>query len=99
MLSAILRGMRRSSELLKAAADALENGEDPFGGHFLGEHEVESGECMGLADKLAMGARLIAWVQENPKLAIAAAQGAGIGLQSHAFMEAMARLDLSGKGR
>lgn len=91
--------MRRSSELLEAAADALENGEDPFGAHFLSEHDVESGECLDLADKLAMGARLIAWVQENPKLAVAAASGAGIGLQHHAFMEAMAKLDLSRKGR
>lgn len=97
MLSAILRDMRRSSKLLEAAADALEKGEDPFSGAFLSEHNVESGECLDLADKLAMGARLLAWVQENPKLAIAAAQGAGIGIKSHAFMEAMAKLNLSGK--
>lgn len=84
--------MSRSAELLKAAATALENGEDPLSLHFLSEHDVESGECLDLADSLAMGARLIAWAMEHPKQAVAAAQGAGTGLQYHALMEAFARL-------
>jgi hypothetical protein len=88
----------RSADLLKLAADALENGEDPLALHFLREHDVESGECLDLADSLAMGARLIAWAMEHPKQAIAAARGAGTGLQYHDLMEAFARLDARREG-
>ncbi len=61
---------------------------------FLSDHDVTFDECMDMAEYLALGARLIAWAIENPKLVVAAAQGAGIGLQHHVFTEAMAKLNL-----
>jgi hypothetical protein len=83
-----VRPMSRSSQLLKAAADALENGEDPLALHFLSEYDVEAGECLDLADSLALGARLIAWAMENPKKAVVAVQGA----VTHLEMDAVTRL-------
>jgi hypothetical protein len=80
--------MSRSAELLKAAATALEDGEDPLALHFLNEHDVEAGECLDLADSLALGARLIAWATENPKKAVLATQGA----ITHLEMDAVTRL-------
>ena len=85
--------MSRSSELLTAAADALEDGQIPLMNPFLSEHDVTFDECMDMADSLALGARIVAWALENPKLAVAAASGAGIGLQHHFFTEAMAKLN------
>jgi hypothetical protein len=85
--------MSRSSELLKAAAAALEDGNDPFARSFLVEHDVTFDECMDMADSLALGATLIAWAMEHPKEAVAAARGAGTGLKHHAFMRAMDRLN------
>lgn len=58
--------MSRTSELLKAAASALEDQRDPFDGSFLTEHEVTLDECMDLADSLAIGARLYAGPEEQP---------------------------------
>jgi hypothetical protein len=73
--------MSRSAELLKAAADALEDGRDPLELSFLTEHSVSLDECCNLAESLALGARLYAWAMENPKMARAAAQGANIGMR------------------
>jgi hypothetical protein len=84
--------MTRHSELLKAAADALEDDRDPFSGSFLTEHEVTSGECMDLADSLAIGARLYAWAIENPKQAVAAAEGASIGMRLDLITRALKKL-------
>ena len=52
--------MASSVQLLKLAAEALDNGEDPFSGAFLREHDVSSGQCIDLAQHLAMGARIMA---------------------------------------
>jgi len=66
----------RSSELLKAAAGALEEGRSPLDVSFLSEHGVSLDECFDLADWLAIGARLSAWAIQNPRLARSAASGA-----------------------
>ena len=58
--------MTRRTELLEAAAAALEAGEDPFGGSFLREHEVSSDECRSLAHQLAIGARVVARGLDKP---------------------------------
>jgi hypothetical protein len=54
---------------LIAAAEALENGEDPFSGGFLSEHEVTSGECINLARQCAIGARIVARGLDDPRSA------------------------------
>jgi hypothetical protein len=84
--------MSRSADLLKAAAGALEGGEDPFGLHFLNEHDVESGECLDLADSLALGARILAWAMEHPRQAVLAVQGAGDVMMMDAVTRALAKL-------
>jgi hypothetical protein len=57
----------RRTELLFAAAEALEAGDDPFGANFLGEHDVTSDECMNLARQLAIGARVVAHGLDQPR--------------------------------
>jgi hypothetical protein len=52
--------MSRESELLKIAADRLEDGRDPLAGAFLAEQQVTYDECLDLAGALATGARLYA---------------------------------------
>jgi hypothetical protein len=59
--------MTRRTELLTAAADALDEGQDPLVPPFLGEHEVTLDECYSLAQQLAIGARLVAYGLENPR--------------------------------
>lgn len=85
--------MRRMADLLTKAADALDHGEDPFGLHFLNEHEVESGECLDMADYLALGARLAAWVIENPKRAGVAFEGAVNSMGMAAIVETLQRMN------
>jgi hypothetical protein len=58
----------RQAELLKAAAEALEDGRDPLHDPFLSDHDVSLDECIGLAEQMALGARFMAWVIENPQL-------------------------------
>lgn len=84
--------MSRATELLKAAADALEAEYDPFHESFLTSHDVTLDECGALAGMLAVGARLIAWAMENPEQARAAAEGASTGLQLDALKQAMDKL-------
>jgi hypothetical protein len=64
----------------------------PFDGSFLVEHDVTSGECMDLAGSLAIGARLYAWALENPKQAVAAAEGASIGMRLDFITRALQKL-------
>jgi hypothetical protein len=59
--------MRRMAQLLNKAAGALDAGEDPFSFSFLSEHDVTSTECLDMADLVAFGARLMAWVTEHPR--------------------------------
>lgn len=67
--------MSRSSELLKAAANALDDGRDPLTSPFLDEHAVTLDECYDLAEWLAVGAQLMAWAIENPGHAKTAVSG------------------------
>lgn len=57
----------RRTEILLAAASALEAGEDPFSAAFLGEHEVTADECRALAQQLAIGARVVAYGLDKPR--------------------------------
>jgi hypothetical protein len=76
--------MSRTTELLRKAADALDDGQIPLMNPFLADNDVTFDECMDLADLLGAGAQLMAWLIDNPQLARAAIQGA--------HMEAVARL-------
>jgi hypothetical protein len=58
-----------SSELLRAAAEALDEGTDPLCQSFLSEHEVTFDQCMALAGQLAIGARMVARAIERPRSA------------------------------
>jgi hypothetical protein len=59
--------MRRSAELLLAAADALDDHTSPFCDEFLTKHEVTFDQCMSLSEQLAIGARIMAHGVENPR--------------------------------
>lgn len=49
----------RSNELLRAAADAMEDGRDPFDTAFLSEHNVTLDECYGMGDGIAACIRFV----------------------------------------
>ena len=49
----------RSSELLKLAVEALDDGRDPFSDAFLVENDVSANECFTLSEQLALGGRLL----------------------------------------
>lgn len=59
--------MTRRTELLEAAAAALDKGEDPLHVSFLSEHEVTLDEAYSLAEQLAIGARLVAYGLDHPR--------------------------------
>jgi hypothetical protein len=50
----------KTAALLRAAADALDAGEDPFSTAFLTANDVTFDQCMNLAQQLAIGARIVA---------------------------------------
>lgn len=56
-----------SAELLRKAADALDEGVIPLMNPFLSEHDVTADQCMSLAEQLAIGARIVAAGLEKPK--------------------------------
>lgn len=55
-----------SASLLRAAADALDDGQIPLMNPFLSEHDVTLDQCMSLAEQLAIGARMVAAAIEKP---------------------------------
>jgi hypothetical protein len=57
----------RSTQLLEAAAAALDDGQIPLTDPFLSEHEVTLDEAYSLADKLALGARIVARGLADPR--------------------------------
>jgi hypothetical protein len=59
--------MTRRTELLMAAATALEAGEDALATPFLTEHQVTLDEAYSLAEQLAIGARVVAYGLDNPR--------------------------------
>lgn len=56
-----------SSELLRLAADALEDGENPFSMAFLSRNDVTFDQCQNLAQQLAIGARMFATAITKPR--------------------------------
>lgn len=60
-------------ELLRKAADALADGEGPFGMAFLSRNEVSLDDCGTMADMLAVGARMVAAGIERPQSAVGTA--------------------------
>jgi hypothetical protein len=56
-----------SAELLRKAAEALENGRIPLMNPWLVENDVTLDQCMALADQLAIGARMVAEGIEHPR--------------------------------
>jgi len=68
--------MNRTADLIKAAADALDDGRDPFQQAFLVDHDVTFDECMILSQLLAVGGRLVAFGIENPTVMLGALNGA-----------------------
>lgn len=61
--------MRPSAQLLTAAADALDHGEDPFNTDFLSRHDVTADQCASMAQQLALGAKIVAHAVEHPRSA------------------------------
>jgi len=88
--------MSRQSDLLKAAADALDDGRSPLEGAFLTEHEVTLDELYGLAGWMAIGSRLMAWAIENPAQARAAAAGATDGMRMDTITRVLRKLNGEG---
>ena len=58
-----------TAELLRLAADALDDGRDPLTTPFLSEHEVTLDDCFTLAGQLALGARIVAKAIDSPRSA------------------------------
>lgn len=85
--------MSRMADLLDKAADALDDGEDPFGLHFLSENEVESGECLDMAGQMAAGARLLAWVQRHPLDVAKFMEAGSAGMALNVVTGALARMN------
>lgn len=67
--------MSRQTDLLRKAADTLDDGRDPLSTPFLDENTVTLHECYGMADLMAVGARVVAWALDNPRIASAAFNG------------------------
>lgn len=88
--------MSRSSELLKLAADALVDGRDPLTLPFLSDHDVTLDECYDLAEWLAVGAQLMAWVIENPRQARSAISGATDAMKMDFIIRALRKMDEEG---
>lgn len=57
----------KSTELLRAAAEALDDGRDPLTLPFLSENEVTADQCFALANQLALGARMVAKALSQPR--------------------------------
>jgi hypothetical protein len=88
--------MSRSSELLKAAADALDDGRDPLATPFLDEHRVTLDECFDLAEWLALGGRLMAWAIEHPHDARTAVSGATDAMRMDIIVRVLRKLNEEG---
>lgn len=78
------------TDLVSAAADAMEAGCDPFHTSFLTDHDVTFDECMTLSEILAVGARLVAFGIENPTVMLGALNGAQM---AAAYQQLSAALD------
>lgn len=88
--------MSRSSELLKAAADALDDGRNPLTSPFLDDNAVTLDECFDLAEWLAVGAQLMAWAIENPRQAKTAVSGATDAMRMDVITRVLGKLNEEG---
>jgi hypothetical protein len=59
--------MASSAELLRRAADALDNGQIPLMNPFLSDNDVTLDQCFSLAEHLALGARIVAAGIRDPR--------------------------------
>jgi len=59
--------MKSTADLLRLAAESLEEGTDPFNANWLRLHEVSLDQCLTLGEQLAIGARIVAAGIENPR--------------------------------
>lgn len=57
--------MSRNLEVLRLAAEALDDMRDPFDNSFLVDNSVTAEECFMLAEQLAFGARLAIVIMEE----------------------------------
>lgn len=89
--------MSRQSQLLKAAAQAMENSEDPFHESFLRANGVTLDECFDLAELLALGARLMAWAIENPVRAKTALSGAADTMRMDTITRVLQKMNGAGR--
>lgn len=87
---------RRRADLLRKAADGLDQGDQPFCDAFLGANEVTLDECYDLAEEMASGARIMAWAMENPKDAAAFLASGSAGMALNAITEALSKISLDG---
>lgn len=72
----------RAESLVLAAADAMDDGRDPFDHHFLAEHDVTLSEAHDLSEALALGARLYTCAMRNISLGGSYAQKAAFDLSA-----------------
>lgn len=79
----------RLTEILTAAADAMEDGMDPFDTAFLADNHVTLDECMTMAELLALGARLVAFGLEHPDVARGALNDAALASAYGALNDAL----------
>jgi hypothetical protein len=56
-----------TAQLLRLAADALDDGQSPLANPFLSENGVTLDQCMTMAELLATGARIVAAGIEDPR--------------------------------
>lgn len=61
--------MSRIADLLDKAAEALNDGRDPLANPFLRDNDVSYTEMLDLAQNLALGAQIAAWIHDNPRKA------------------------------
>lgn len=87
--------MSRQAELLRAAADGLDEGNHPFCDQFLSGHEVTFDECLDMAGLMAEGARIVAWAIENPRDAAAFLASGSAGMALNAVTEALGKINLA----
>jgi len=56
-----------SADLLRKAADALDNGQIPLMNPWLTEYDVTLDQCIALAGQLSLGARIVARAIDDPR--------------------------------
>lgn len=79
----------RLVELLNHAADAMEDGQDPFNHAFLRDNRVSLEEVFTMGELIALGARLVAFGLEHPEVARGALNGAHLASARQALDDAL----------